>query len=82
MALHADTSDGHACILHFLDHVIDAVALLRICSVVVVVDEDGIRIGFMGKLKCFCYELIAAEFVKLALAVRVGLSTSLRAASV
>ena len=72
MSLHADAGDGHACLLHFLDHVVNAVALGGLEGVVVVIDEDGVGVGFVCELEGFGDEFVAAEFPGCAFAVGVG----------
>src|SRR5574344_492840 len=72
VALHADTIDGDTCVLHLFHHVVDAVALAGVGSVVIVVEEQGLGIGLVGKLKGLGDKFVAAEFEKSAFAVRVG----------
>ena len=53
--------DRNACILHLLDHVVDTVTLCWICSIVVVVEKEGVWICLMSELESLCDELVAAE---------------------
>ena len=61
VALHAYTVDRNTCILHLLHHVVDTVALCRICRIVVVVEKESVWVSLMCELKCLCDELVAAE---------------------
>ena len=75
MSLHADAVNGHSGILHLLHHVVDAVALAGVALVVVVVEQQGVRVGLMGVLECLGNELIAAELEEFALAIGVSRSS-------
>ena len=71
--LHADTIDRHTCLLHLLHHIVDAVALARIGSIIIVVEELDSRIRLPGKLERFGNKLIAAQLIQLGFAIRIRL---------
>ena len=70
VALHANTVDRRSHLLHLLHHIIYTVALSRLCSVVIIVEELDIGVGLAGKLEHLDDELLAAEVEHLRLAVR------------
>ena len=62
VSLHTDTIDRHASILHFLDHIINALTLARIHTAVVVVNEYGIRVSFTCESESLCNKFVATKF--------------------
>ena len=76
VTLHADTVDGHACVLHLLHHIINTLALARINGAVVVVDQHACGVSLTGKLEGLGDELVATEFEVTALTIGAGSRTS------
>ena len=72
VSLHTDAVDGHTCLLHLLHHVVDALALAGVAFIVVVVEEQGVGVGFTGKLESLGNEFVTAQFIKLRLTIRIG----------
>ena len=70
VALHSDTVDRHAGILHLLDHIVDADALCRVGLIVVVVEEEGIRVSLTRILESLCDELVAGNLEERRVTVR------------
>ena len=69
MSLHTDAVDGYTLLLHLLHHIIYTVALARVTLVVVVIEQQRIGVGLMGKLEGLGDELVAAELPVAALAI-------------
>ena len=63
VALHADAVHRHAGFLHALDEVVDALALGGLGVIVVVVEEEGVRVGLVGILESLVDELLAGDLV-------------------
>ena len=74
VTLHTNTCDWHTCILHLLHHVVDAITLSRLESIVVIINEDSVRICLMSELESLSNELITTESVSTALTIRVLLT--------
>ena len=71
VSLHTDTVDGHTSSLHRLHHIEDALALDRIRLIVVVVEQQCLRVGLMCKLESLGNKLVTTEFIHWALTVGV-----------
>ena len=78
MALHADTVDRNAGSLHPLDELEDALALARLGIIVVVVEQQGVRVSLVGILECLVDELLTGDLEHRRLAHR-GLAVTDRA---
>ena len=61
VALHADAVHRHAGVFHPLDEVVDALALGRLGVIVIVVEEQGFRVGRVGILEGLVDELFAGD---------------------
>ena len=59
VSLHSDTVDRNTSIFHLLYHIEDAFALHGVAFVVIVVEEQCLRIGLTCKLESLCDKLIA-----------------------
>ena len=75
VALHADTVDGYASVLHLLHHIIDTLALAVVNAAVVVVEQQGVGVGLTCKLESLGNELIATELEVTALTIWAWLLT-------
>ena len=64
VTLHTDTVDRHTCILHLLNHVEDTLALSLVECVIVIIEEESLRVCLTSELECLCDELITTEFVE------------------
>ena len=63
VGLHADAVDGDAGVLHALDEVVDALALGGLGVIVVVVEQEGVRVRLVGILEGLVDELLAGDLV-------------------
>ena len=63
VGLHADAVDGNAGVLHALDEVVDALALGGLGVIVVVVEQEGVRVRLVGILEGLVDELLTGDLV-------------------
>ena len=73
MSLHADTINGHTFFLHGFHHIIDAVALSGIGSIIVIVEKQHVRVGLTGIDKGFLNKLVTGYLIKGGIAIRAWL---------
>ena len=64
VSLHADAVDGDAACLHPFHHLADAFALHGVGFVVVVVEKEGVGVGFVGVDEGFFDEFLACDLVE------------------
>ena len=60
---------GHSVVLHLLHHIVYTVALGRVCSVIVVVEQLCVRVSLMRPFEDFGYKLLSTEVHMFCLAV-------------
>ena len=63
VALHTDTRDRHASLLHLLHHIIYTVALHWVALIIVVVEQDSVRVSLVSILKRLANPLIAVAYL-------------------
>ena len=76
MTLHSDTIDGDARRTHLQHHIVDVAALARVTLVIIVIEQNGFRVGFACKMECFGNEFVATKLIEFGLAI--GVRTSVR----
>ena len=77
VSLHTDTVNRYTGSLHVLHHLIDTVALCRIAFIIVVIEQQRVRVGFTGILECFADKLVVAtNLIECALAQRLFPATA------
>ncbi len=70
MSLHANTMNRNTLFLQVLHHVVDAFTLARVALIIIVVEEQSLRISLMCKLKSIADESIfSAKFLNTVLIV-------------
>ena len=67
--LHTNTSDRYTGILHLLHHIVYSLALLGVCSVVVVIEQQSVGVCLMSIFKSFGNKFIATKFEQTTLAI-------------